>query len=241
MWKSMYLFSFIEITDVVSKMVAASNQFCVLGVTLTSELSLDKHVANVVASCFYWFRQIWGVRVSLDEKSTATLVHAFVTSRVDYCNAILAGANKLQRVMSAATGIISNTRKYDIGLTGILHKPHWWDVPQWGQYKLCSTSIDVCISRHHSTWWTAASTPQTLLFGSTCGPLAVASCSYHDTGVWCLVVGPFLWLARRPGTRYQTIFRIRHFLLTVFVLIWKLFSRYTSVHSALEVLQLCAI
>jgi len=46
---------------------------------------------------------------------------------------------------------------------------------------------------------------------------AVASCSYRDTGVQCSVVGPFLCPVRPPETRYQTIFRIRHILLTVFV------------------------
>ena len=40
---------------------------------------------------------------SLDQESVATLVHAFVTSRVDYCNTLLAAApkvttDKLQRV-----------------------------------------------------------------------------------------------------------------------------------------------
>jgi len=30
----------------------------------------------------------------LDEGSAATLVHAFVTSRIDYCNAVYAGAPK---------------------------------------------------------------------------------------------------------------------------------------------------
>ena len=43
-------------------------------------------------------------------ESAATLVHAFVTSRVDYCNVVLAGAlkvitNKLQRVMNAAARV----------------------------------------------------------------------------------------------------------------------------------------
>ena len=44
---------------------------------------------------------------SLDTESAATLVHAFVASRVDYCNAVLACApkattDKLQRVLNAA-------------------------------------------------------------------------------------------------------------------------------------------
>jgi len=73
--------------------------------------------------------------------------------------------------------------------------------------------------RHESTQRAAASTHETLLVGSTCGPLAAVSRSYCDTGVRCSVVGPFLWPARRPGTRYQTIFEIRHVLLAVFVVI----------------------
>jgi len=85
------------------------------------------------------------VRRSLDAESAATLVHAFVTSRVDYCNTILAGASKsitdkLQRVMNAAARVVSDTRKYDRGLTNLLHDElHWLDVPKRVQYKLCST------------------------------------------------------------------------------------------------------
>ena len=51
-----------------------------------------------------------------------TLVHAFITSRVDYCNGHLIGApkkttDKLQRVLNSAARIVSNTRKFDRGLT----------------------------------------------------------------------------------------------------------------------------
>ena len=63
-----------------------------------------------------------------------TLVHAFVTSRVDYANIILVGApksvtNKLQRVLNAAARIVIGTRKYDQGLSHLLHTElHWMDV-----------------------------------------------------------------------------------------------------------------
>ena len=75
------------------------------------------------------------------EKSSAItgcrvdVVHAFVTSRVDYGNIILVGApksvtNKLQRVLNAAAQIVTGTRKYDQGLSHLLHTElHWLDVP----------------------------------------------------------------------------------------------------------------
>jgi len=66
-------------------------------------------------------------------------------SRVDYCNAILAGhpsppcTDKLQRVLNAAARVVSDTRKYDRGLSHLLHDElHLLDVPQRVQYKLCA-------------------------------------------------------------------------------------------------------
>ena len=84
-------------------------------------------------------------RRSLDANSAATLVHAFVASRVDYCNAILTGVPKsitdeLQRTLNAAARVVSNTRKYDHGLSHLLHEElHWLDVPQRAQFKLSAT------------------------------------------------------------------------------------------------------
>jgi len=84
---------------------------------MSSDLSLEKHVSVVSAACFFQLRQVRRVRQSLDAESAATLVHAFVTSRVDYCNAILAGSPKVttdnlqQRVMNSAARVVSNTRE----------------------------------------------------------------------------------------------------------------------------------
>ena len=68
-----------------------------------------------------------------------------LASRVDYCNTVLAGApesltDKLQRVLNAAARVVSNTRKYDHGLSELLHDElHWLDEPQRVDYKLCAT------------------------------------------------------------------------------------------------------
>jgi len=63
--------------------VTASNHVRVLSVTFSADLSLDKYVSSICAWCFFWLRQL---RRSLDDESMKTLVHTFVTARVDYCD-----------------------------------------------------------------------------------------------------------------------------------------------------------
>jgi len=76
----------------------------------------------------------------LSAESAATIVHAFVTSRVDYCNVVLGEApkvitNKLKRVVNAAAHILTGTRKFDRGLTQLMHdNHHWLDVPERFKY-----------------------------------------------------------------------------------------------------------
>ena len=43
----------------------------------------------VCKTYFFWLRQLRRVHRSLDPESVKTLVHAFVTSHVDYCNSVL--------------------------------------------------------------------------------------------------------------------------------------------------------
>ena len=53
-----------------------------LGVLFTPDLALEKQVTSVSDKCFFQLRQLRRVRRSLDRDSAATLVHAFVTSRI---------------------------------------------------------------------------------------------------------------------------------------------------------------
>ena len=65
-----------------------------LGFILDPELSLDAHVKRMTSTCFYQLRQLKTIRRSLNSDTAQMLVHAFVTSRLDYCNSLLAGASK---------------------------------------------------------------------------------------------------------------------------------------------------
>ena len=116
------------------------NDVKVLGVTLSSDLTMDKHVSNVCSAGFYRLQQLRRVRRSLDTESAATLVHAFVKSRIDYCNALLAPkatTDKLPRLLNAAARLLSGTKKFDRGLSQLMHVDlHWLDVPERVKYKL---------------------------------------------------------------------------------------------------------
>ena len=67
------------------------------------------------------------------------------TTRVDYCNSVFAAApktttGKLQRVLNATACVVSNTRKFDRGLSQLLHDElHWLDVPDRVAFKLIVT------------------------------------------------------------------------------------------------------
>ena len=113
-------------------MIEPSHEACLLGET--PDLSLNRHVSLITSKCFYQLRQLKAVRHCLDADSLRTLVHAFVSSRVDYCCSLLVGSprivtDKLQRVLNAAARLITGTRKYDHGLTELLHDQlHWLDM-----------------------------------------------------------------------------------------------------------------
>ncbi len=57
------------------------------------------------------------------------LIHAFMTSRLDYCNALLGGCsarliNILQMVQNAAARVLTRTRKYD-HISPVMSTLHW--------------------------------------------------------------------------------------------------------------------
>ncbi|MCJ8747469.1 hypothetical protein PDJAM_G00153810, partial [Pangasius djambal] len=72
------------------------------------------------------------IRNILSLSDAEKLVHAFITSRLDYCNALLSGCsskciNKLQIVQNAAARVLTRTRKYE-HITPVLSTLHWLPV-----------------------------------------------------------------------------------------------------------------
>ena len=62
-----------------------------LGVFCTIISISKKHVSNVRRSCYFQLRQLRVVRRSLPSGVLRSLLHAFVSCRLDYCNSLMIG------------------------------------------------------------------------------------------------------------------------------------------------------
>jgi len=62
-----------------------------LGVLFDVQLSTADHVTSVCKSCFFQLRQLRLIRSCLTTDAAKTLIHVFVSSRLDYCNSLLVG------------------------------------------------------------------------------------------------------------------------------------------------------
>ena len=103
-----------------------------LGVKMDSNFKMDKQISAVVKSSFFHLRQLAKVKPLLTPQHFETVIHAFITSRLDYCNALYIGVSqaslaRLQLVQNAAARLLTGTRKRE-HITPILASLHWLPV-----------------------------------------------------------------------------------------------------------------
>ena len=89
-------------------------------------------VSNLCKSASFALKRIGDIRQYLDQPSTEKLIHAFVSSILDYCNSLLYGlpdkeVSKLQ--------LVTKTRRVD-HITPILRKLHWLSVRKRSIFKI---------------------------------------------------------------------------------------------------------
>ena len=110
-----------------------------LGVLLDSELTMKHHVSKVASTCFYQLRRLRQLRRLVGKHVTAQLVSALILSRLDYCNALLAGLpcstiQHLQRFENAAARLVCDLRPHD-HVTPALKQLHWLPIKSRIAYK----------------------------------------------------------------------------------------------------------
>jgi hypothetical protein len=111
-----------------------------LGAMIDDEMQLKSHVRNICRSASFGIYKIGRLRKYLDKKSTERLVHAFVSSRIDFNNSLLYGLPSvvlapLQRVQNSAARLITYTKRHD-HISPVLRELHWLPVRERIVFKI---------------------------------------------------------------------------------------------------------
>ncbi len=122
------------------QVIAQSDVVRNIGVLFDKTMTLEPHIKAVTRAAHFHLRNISKIRKFLTNESAEIAIHAFVTSKIDYCNSLLYGLpknliSKLQRVQNTAARIITRTGKYD-HISPVLQKLHWLPVEQRVRFKI---------------------------------------------------------------------------------------------------------
>ena len=145
-------------------------------------------------------RHLATIRRFLSHQHFEILIHAFVTSRLDYCNSLLSGLpqnllQKLQYAQNSAARLLSFTQKTE-DITLILKKLHWLPVAVRIEFKIlvlvfkayhgiAPLYVSDMITKHE---------PTTSLRSSSKRLLVVPRCNLKTYGRRAFSVnGPILW------------------------------------------------
>ena len=119
-----------------SSEIKLTSQVKNLGCCLDSNLCIRELIRNVCNAAFFYSHNIRRKRRFLSNDSLRTLVHAFITSRLDYCSCFSCGLlyglpkeeiAKLQRVQNTVARLVMGTTKFS-PVTPVLHELHWLPV-----------------------------------------------------------------------------------------------------------------
>ena len=129
-----------------------------VGVYLDKNLTMDKHINHISSHCYKLLKDIGRVKKCLHQSHLERLVHAVISSRLDYCNSLFVNLSrenlfKLQKVQNAAARLILGRRKRD-SATEALKKLHWLNVESRITFKIlllvykvlrgqCSTNLQL--------------------------------------------------------------------------------------------------
>ena len=112
---------------------------------------MNAHVTNIARTCYFELCRLASIRRFLTSTASATLISAFVLSRIDYCNSMLFGSthdvtSHLQRILNYAARVILCLPKSS-SITTHLNSLHWLPVKVRSTYKIAC----LCYHCHSST------------------------------------------------------------------------------------------
>ena len=103
-----------------------------LGVLIDSDLTFSSHIKSITKTAFYQLKNISRVKGFMSQTDQEKLIHAFISSRIDYCNGLLTGLpqksiQQLQFIQNAAARVLTRTKRSE-HITPVLKSLHWLPV-----------------------------------------------------------------------------------------------------------------
>ena len=101
---------------------------------------MSTHISKVCQAASFAIYKIGRIRKILDRTHTERLVHAFVTSRLDYCNSLLYNVedkhiSKLQLLQNSAARVVTLTRMHE-HITPVRRELHWLPIQARIHFKI---------------------------------------------------------------------------------------------------------
>ena len=120
--------------------ISFSNTVKNLGVIFDESLSFNEHINEIAKSSLYKLKNLRLIRNHFSKKNFEILAHAFVTTRLDYCNSLFSGVPKsvlrpLQLVQNYAARIVLK-RSVFVRSAPLLQELHWLPVSRRIEYKI---------------------------------------------------------------------------------------------------------
>ena len=111
-----------------------------LGVMIDANLSMESAITHVCRSSYISIHNLNRVKKYLDFESLEKLIHCFISSKLDYCNALYFGLpafqlNRLQRVQNVAARVLTCTYRHE-HISPILYQLHWLPIEYRVQFKV---------------------------------------------------------------------------------------------------------
>ena len=111
-----------------------------IGIIVDDQFNLKSHIGNICKSSCYQLRCIGAIRKHLTRDACLTLIHSFITSKIDYCNSLYFGLpeyqlKRLQSIINSAARIVSLLPK-SCHITPVLRNLHWLPIHKRIEYKI---------------------------------------------------------------------------------------------------------
>ena len=109
--------------------VSPSSRVRDLGVVFDQYLTFHDHISGICKSAHFHLRGIGRIQNLLTFDATAQLIHALITSRLDFCNSILYNLpnkqiGRLQRIQNQAARMLKHIPRRN-HVTPVLRELHW--------------------------------------------------------------------------------------------------------------------